>query len=228
MRLFGVTALIVTICHTCAAFYETADKLLTKPTPSIALPAKSHTTLSLDTIRQKAGELYHALQSHVAVKGNTYTIRIDQLCNFTINNSGRVDMSQYETQDDDVFCNILSGKAPGRFIFQDSEFVCLLKRRTTNGYVTTSTKESTDCLIIPRKHTVEAHTLSLPLFTALIINGFRAGTYFGGGDTYILEINNGSRQGIQHVHLHSKIQHNPPLTKAVQDRITDGELLPAN
>jgi hypothetical protein len=101
-------------------------------------------------------------------------------------------------QSPDVFDAIVNGTEKARFLFENDMVIAFLKLRDTGNNV--------HALVISKRHVAQLHDLDEAEFQALFAGGEYIAKELNHPDNFHFRINNGSFQGIPHVHLHCKLK----------------------
>lgn len=103
----------------------------------------------------------------------------------------------------DVFCDILSGKAPATIIYEDDDIIAIEKPAIRNP---------ADCLIIPKKHIVnikdldQANTYDAVIVSKMVAIAQMLSQRLCDPADFTITMNNGktSAQTVFHMHMHFK------------------------
>lgn len=112
-------------------------------------------------------------------------------------------LSALQSPGHDVFCDILSGKAPATIIYEDADVIVIEKPAIRNP---------ADCLIIPKKHIVnikdldQANAYDAMILSKMVAVAQMLSQRLCGPADFTITMNNGktSAQTVFHMHMHFK------------------------
>jgi histidine triad (HIT) family protein len=121
--------------------------------------------------------------------------------------------------DDCIFCKIVNGELPAAKVYEDDRFLAFMDiNPATRGH----------CLLIPKTHTKDVHTIDDDLLRELMVTGKKlAGPVIEGlgakGINFIQSNGRAANQIIDHYHLHLLPRYSPEELPGLAAELVPGD-----
>lgn len=135
----------------------------------------------------------------------------------------------------DVFCDIILGKAPATIIYEDKDLIVIEKRKVKDSNGVFAFREPANCLIIPKKHIVNIKDLDqtnpydATIASKMVAVAQMLSKLLNSPGDFTITMNNGkTAQTVFHMHMHfqspqqwKKPDWRPPIRVSASSGLAD-------